>query len=432
MVAATSFSSPSAATSGAVRQTHLVAASSTQSGGAATQAEIHQEYTTFEGRADWSRPIIERLEWATDVLTAHDGTEQRIKLRELPRREIEMAMLMTGRERRSTEALIYGHGAAEFCAPIWHQLTRTTAPVMSGDYIVPVVTEHLDFYAGGLAFIAGVDFFDVFEIDSVSPTQIVSKQKIDFNIPMGAEIMPAAIARFTSGQTAFSRFTGDVSYGVVRLSLNDAQDTTPATEATYRGVPVLVDKPNWIEDIDAEFSRKLAEIDFGTGVRRYYDESGMPEIVQSHRRTMTTRTEIAGFRAWLYARAGRYAALWVPTWANDLIVTATIGAAAVIIDIEHTYYVRHMAQALHRRDIRIQLASGAVYYRRITASAEIDATTERLTIDSALGLIVQPADVVMVSFMAISRMDSDGVEIAYFTGDIAEASHPVRAIRYDV
>lgn len=383
-------------------------------------------------RPDWARGMSERLEWSTDVLTAYDGTEQRVKLQEYPRRTFEFAFMAEGSQRRRLEAALYGWGARSWALPVWPDGEALTVALAPDDMEVMCSTATRDYHVGGLVIVLADDgSHETAEVESVQADRVVLARPIISAWPVGTMVYPARIARLPDTQS-ISRFTGSVSYGPVRFECEDVSEWTPATGTTYRGVPVMTDKPNWVDDIGLDFVRKLSALDFGSGKRAYADESGMPEIVQTHRWLLDGRTELANFRAWLYARAGKFAAVWVPTWADDLIVTAPVGASAVNIDVEHTHYVRHMAQAMHRRDIRIQLASGAVHYRRITASVDVNATTERLTIDSAIGTALQPGDIVQVSFMAICRLDSDGVEISYFTGDIADATHAVRAVRYDV
>ena len=195
---------------------------------------------------------------------------------------------------------------------------------------------------------------------------------------------------------------------------------------------MLLNRPNWIEDVGHDFARKLAELDYGTGPRVTHDESGYPAIVQTHRWLLDGRPALGEFRAWIYARRGKYGALWVPTWAKDMVVVAPISALAVTIDIAHCGYSDNIAAGQHRRDIRIVLAAGAVFYRRISSALEVNETVERITIDAPLGVAVGVADVVGISYLALSRLDTDGVEIAWWSGELAEAAHSVRAVGHDL
>ena len=392
-----------------------------------------QRIVAWVWRPDWSSPMIERLEWLTDVLTAYDGTEQRIKLREYPRRTIEFAFAATGRQRRKLDSVLYGWGARQWALPIWPDGEQLSADVSVGAMEVLATTATRDYHAGGLLILMNDSgAYEAVEIDEVQADRLILERATEKQWPASSTMVyPARLARLPSTH-GFRRFTGDAVYGPVRFEVDENSSWTAATETTYRGRPVLTEKPNWIEDIGVEFMRKLASLDYGTGPAVYNDESGVPEIIQTHRWMLDGRDSIGAFRSWLYARAGKYGALWVPTWSDDMILAATIGSTAVTMDIENIDYHERIDGGINRRDIRIQLRSGAVHYRRITAAEHISDDIERLTIDSALGIEVQTADVVSISYMALCRLDTDGVEISYFAGDIAESAHSVRAIRHDV
>ena len=47
-------------------------------------------------------------------------------------------------------------------------------------------------------------------------------------------------------------------------------------------------------------------------------------------------------------------------------------------------------------------------------------------------MTVDASDVDMISYMQLFRLDSDGVEIAYFTGDSAESAVTLRGIANDL
>lgn len=162
------------------------------------------------------------------------------------------------------------------------------------------------------------------------------------------------------------------------------------------------------------------------------DEAGGPHLMQSHRWLLDGRTQADAFRRWLYARRGRLAAFWLPTFAEDFVVAASIGASALTIDVEHCDYTQAIGQAVGRRDIRIRLTTGQTFYRRITGSTVVSSAVERLSIDAALAVLVSPAQVESVSYMAAARLDSDAVEIAWTSGALAESRLMTRVPRNDL
>lgn len=390
--------------------------------------------TAWTWAPDWSRNIIERVEWLTDVLRAYSGKEQRVALRSGPRKEYEFAFSAEASARRRLENTLYGWGARVWALPIWTDGEDLTAPVYQGAISIPSDTNSRDYHADGLGIVFSADGsdYEVFEIEAVDADEITLKRGIERTWPAGSRIFPARTARLEDRQ-AVSRFILDFAYGVVRFQLVEPITHEAAVEAvTYRGHPVLTQRPEWSEDPELAYQRQLAEFDPRTGVRFLEDESGIPDTLQAYRWRLTSRSEIEAFRRFLYARGGRHRAIWIPTWTNDAVVNQTVASAATAIDVDTDNFVRFVNAGTHRKDLRVELTDGTVFYRRIAGAQVIDDTTERLILDASFGRVIQPAEFRHISFMALCRLDQDSVELAWSTGAQADAVAVFRAVNNDV
>jgi hypothetical protein len=378
--------------------------------------------------------VLERLEWLTDVIPAYDGSEQRIRLRGSPRRAFEGEFLLSGRDRRTAENLLHGSQARDWAVPVWMDAQTLSAPVSGGSTVLSVDTTTRDFHAGGAVYVGtGPDAFEVKSIASLTSSSITLSVALGAGWPAGTEVLPLRAARMPA-DFRLSRFDFDTIYGRVRFECIGGDDGVTGADPgpTYRSAPVLTLRPNWTEDVDARLLRKLAALDAGTGPLFYDDESDGPVRQQSHRWLLSGRAEIHAFRQWLYARQGRLVDFWLPSWAADLVLVASAGSGATQIDVEACGYTDRVAQDIGRRDIRIELASGSSITRRITASTVVSASVERLTIDSALGTAIAPADVVRITFLDRVRLDADAAEIAWWTWDTAESRLLTRGSRNDL
>lgn len=382
---------------------------------------------------DWSNGVLERLEWRTDVLQAYNATEQRRALRLAPRKAYEFEVFFTGRERRYAEAATWGWGARAWALPIWPDGSDLAVQANAGATEIMVDTATRDYDADSLAvLIRDALTFEVVEVQTVLADRLVLKRTLENTWPVGTRIWPARVARLQQ-QVRLSRFTGDASGMRVSFDIDEPVDYTADAGGTlHRGYPVLTRAPNWSGGLDLELARKLAELDNQIGPRNYEDEAGMPIPVQRMRWTWVSRAEVDAYRKLLYALRGRHGAAWVPTWQLDLLPVATIAAAALAIDVEFLAYTTQIQTGVGRRDIRIELTSGQVFYRRISNAQQLDAATERLTIDAPLGINVTPAQVSAISFMTLMRLDSDALEIAHWTDDVADAAAVWRGFNSDV
>jgi hypothetical protein len=382
---------------------------------------------------DWSNPIVERMEWKTDILQSYDGTEQTRSLRLGPRKTYEFEAFFSDKARRYAESILWGWGARTWALPVWPDGLDLPNQATAGDTEILLSTPTRDYSADGLAIILADTFaYEVVEILAVLSDRLQLKRDLTSTWPAGTRIYPARQARLTP-QVRLPRWDGSSSGSRVSFDLVETVDCdADAGATTYRTYPVLTNRPEWGGGFDIELQRKLASLDNLTGGRVFEDEAGMPSTLQSMRWSWVSRGEQDAYRKLLYALRGRSGHLWVPTWALDLIVVAVIGNSATNIDVEFCAYTKQIALSPNRRDIRIELTNGTVFYRRITGSEDVGGDVERIGIDSPLGQVVQPAQVALVSFMAFSRLEGDAVELAHWTGDVCDSVTVFRSSRNDL
>lgn len=380
--------------------------------------------------ANWQTPIIERLEWRTDVLLAYDGSEQRIALRQSPRRYFEFGFLVpTLLERQKLEAAISANGSQAWDLPIWTDSTPCTSAVSNGDVVVYADTVGRDFVAGGKALLLATNGNSlIINISTLTTTQLNLSSAVVGVWPLETAVIPLRTAYLDQNQQ-ISRFTGSAIYGVVRFLCDDISNWSTATETIYRDYPVLTIASNWSQDLTLDYQRKMQIVDFGVGGIYRDDESSLPVFIQSHHFVLDSRQKITDFRKFLYSRRGRLNALWIPTFMPDL---SFVALSSVYLDVVNIDYTTLYNQSINRRDIRIEMTNGDIHYRRIVASTVISGTVERLTLDSVLGVSVTAADVEKISFMMFGRLDTDAIELAWSYGDYVDVKLNFRSVNNDV
>ena len=388
---------------------------------------------TWSWQPDWKQPIVERLEWKTDVLQSYRGQEQRRALRRAPRRFCEFYAGGNEAERRIMETALWGWGGRIWAMPLWWDGCDTTAPVALGATRVDCPAPTRDFKPGEPAILfKDWQTYETVEIDAAYSDHVTLVRPTAQSWPEGTRIYPARAARI-DGNVALDRFDGAASFQRMRWQFEAAADYTAAAgTATHNGYPVLEVRPNWVDEPSLEYERKLAIFDAMVGRRSIEDEALIPLTVQRQRYTFTTRAEIDEWRQRLYSMRGKQASVYVPTWTRDLDVVAIIQSNALAIDVAKTNYASLIAQDAGRKNIRIKLTSGQVFYRAITGSLELNPTTERININSSLGVQALPEDVESVMFMALARLDSDGVELSWWSGDVCNSSVALRTFNHDI
>lgn len=381
---------------------------------------------------NWSSPVLERIEFRTDILKKFDGSEQRIALRGTGAHwSFEFRFNASGNTMRTLENVLYQWGAQVWAMPLFPQGQALTSGVALGATTINVATTNLDYHVGGLAIMHNLDkpeIYEAVEIAAVTATTITTLRPTLNSWPSGTYIYPARTARLQK-TAPLQRFTGSHIYGTAKFLLEEPLVRTAASETSYRSYPVQTTKPEWSRDPSVEYARKIVQVNFGIKPALVEDTSGLAEPVTAFRWTFTSRAAVEAFRKWLFARLGRQKAIWLPTFTDDVIVKTQIDSGDLTMDVEACGLVNYVAAGVNRRDLRIEMKNGTVYYRRVSTFVTVDSTTERFTLDSALGVTYNPEDFAQLSWMSLARLDADAVEIAHWTGEVSSAVTALRSPR---
>ncbi|SER79167.1 hypothetical protein SAMN04244573_04324, partial [Azotobacter beijerinckii] len=384
---------------------------------------------------DWADGVLERLTWATDILQSESGVEQRRAIRLAPRREFEAPMRVEGRERQLLDMALFGWGARTWALPVWPDIQLLDQPLALGATRIACATAGLDFAVGRLALLRGESAFasEAVEVAGIDASGLDLARPTQQAWPAGARLYPARSAQLLE-QPSLTRLTDTAQSAEVRFRLVEPCDWPESLPATlYRGRPVFEQRPDESQDLTASFARLLAELDNGAAIPRVTDVAGRAFPVQGHRWLGMGRAERSALRSLLYALRGRQVPVWLPTHAADLEPVATVTAVATTLDVANVGYTRFGQAKPGRCDIRLELWDGTAFHRRITGSSELSADVERLSIDSPLGVQIEPAEVLRISWLTLCRLDSDSLEIHHETDSegVANCALVFRGVRDD-
>ena len=390
---------------------------------------------TFGWLVDWSKPVVENLQWLTDILQSQTGYEQRRSLRLSPRISYNVELLLYDTERQYFDLAMIGWGAKTFAIPVWPQQQWLKTAHAIGGLIIYCDTTNRNFRANRLAILRGQTAFDneTVEVESVLPDRLILKRPMQKAWGKGTCLSPAVTAQLDQ-QPQLSKRNDKIMRTSVSLNVTEPVDH-PAQFPTsiYRGYPILEEKPNEQNDLTHSYERLLHSIENKTGFGLKTDLAKAAFGLYQYDWMTYGRKQQAALRSLFYALRGSQKAIWLPTFSADLTVKAVISANSKTIDIVWCGYSRFAQGQTGRQDIQITLRNRSVLYRRIIASAEINTTTERLELDQAFVNQINIADVINISFISLCRLSNDNLSIEHINDSdgIAKASATFRGIRQE-
>ncbi len=384
----------------------------------------------FGLKPNWADGWLERLIWATDVLTARDGTEQRVSLRAKPRRSLEFSVLVGSADAALLDVLLSAWQSRVYALPIWPDKAVMVAAIAAGSTVIPLSTTHLEYEADGLLVI-GTDSrnTEAAEVLSIASNAVTLKQPLLQSWPAGAFVTPARTARLRVTQ-AVSRVTDAIARA--RLVFDIAGTTAIAKQdstTTFNSTPVWIPRPNRARDVESDYQRLAEVLDFDTGITAIDDHAARPFVRRSFDYIFKNRTEVATFKAWLAARQGRLTAFWHPTWEASIVPVKKILSNQTVMTVASRGYALYFNPMPGRTEAAFLHKNGTWYFRTISSfGAGTIGDEEVMTINQPFGFDANPEDWLAIYFLEKTRLDADQIEINWQTDSVVEASVPMLSV----
>lgn len=383
--------------------------------------------TLFSIAPDWAGGIKEKISYLTDVLVAYSDNEQRRALRQIPRRGLHYrASAFTARNSAGMESLVWGWQHQPYGVPWWPDATPLVSGIAAGSFSIPCNTADRQFAAGGIATIWKDEYtFEALTIDQVFADHITitSPTQLNWSAGPASLVMPVFLARlknqvqvdrlWSAGDSMDLEFAGE------------AQQPAPAPTISlpsFKGFDVLEMMPNWVSGLTRVYNRSVVLLDPKVGPISAIDKGGTAIVDQSFPWWIQDHAAATKFRAFLIARFGQLRPFWIPTWDQDLVLHADLGATDGGLTIESEFYTRFLFPSVARRFVAFIPTDGSGnVYRKITGSTDNGDGTETLVLESTTGKLF-PKNQTQVSFLTLVRLASDDVEMLWSTSDFAQST----------
>lgn len=378
---------------------------------------------------DWSGGMRERLTWATEVIPAAFGKDQKRSMRRSPRRELSFAVSAKGDDRAVLDNLMQGRGADRWLLPIWVDVHHLPVPLAAGATTIALPTVGTDYAAGRKVLLyRSAREFEVATVQSVGASSITTTA-ITRPWAVGARVFPLRLARLS--KSADEVLWNDATSGRdVTMAMDeycDYEATAPAT--LHRGLPVLEHRRNEGDDPTAGYERRLQSVATVAALPVWSDLPGVPFRTQSHEWLMGNRNERDGFKKFIYWLEGKFGNVWLASGTSDLRLLAN--ASGNTLSVANAALHASGGIRSGRRDLCIEKKDGTRVYARVSNFSE-NGAVETVHLESSLPSAIAMSDVRRVSWMTLCESASDSVEIQHETDGIAKASMGFKEVLHEL
>jgi len=363
---------------------------------------------------NWLESVLERLSWKTSIRTSKHGVEQRRSVRIGARRRFEIQGLVEGRDRRLLDLALFSWSGRAWAVPLYHEV-QWIGPQAAGAVEIECDTGGREYAADGLVLLQdeSATRFEMVQIREVLPDRLVLREPLDRAWPHGGKLYPAVPAHLVE-QPRLARASNDQAQWSAEFEVDGPYDApTMVTWPQYRGHPVLEQRPDETGDLTDTYARLVEILDNETGNPVYEDTADRAWPVQQLQYLLEGMEQHHWFRSLVSWFDGRRRAMWIPTWRPDVVIVSPVVIGEDTLEIEYMSYSVYGTAQPGRRDLRLQLRTGDVIYTRVIDAAVVSDDVERLQLESGLPMAFEPSDVVLASWLVLSRLDQDDVEIEH-------------------
>lgn len=375
---------------------------------------------------------VERFIWLTDVIESFDGSEQFVKVRPTPRRELlydYKGANTLGRGRFYN--LLSSSIAYEVGVPIWQQARNLTDTTPAGSTRLFLDTARMEFEVGKPGFVFQNDGqSESFEVSAITATYIDAAAPFESTYDTDAQAMPVLICDMPK---SISSNLYALNATDLRMQFQGKESTDLGTTSLtdqYKSLDVLHDCPEiqgrtltWIHEGNWQ------DIDFATGLSEHDYPVQYAKTTRSFRKTFQyDPVGVWNFKQWLYKIAGRQGKFWIPEYSGSIEIVGTVPAVSFEVDIVNIALTQAFENTPFVTDIEFEFINGAIHRSGITGVIAKNTSVETITIDNSYGSDFSQADIKQISLLHQVRLDNDTVEFQFESKDICTVQFNTREV----
>ena len=375
---------------------------------------------------NWEQGFNEFLRWKTDVLIAHDRTEQRIKLRSRPRREWSLSYFETGIPRRKLENYLAARLTRYYLVPVWYDARPIPTALTVGDDAVVIRTKEFDYHLDRpVALFDAWNNYEILTINTMADDQLTFVEPLTKDWPAGAMIAPLRYCRIIESKRV-NRFTADAAaYEVTAETIGETLPELRIAPELYETYPVCPFPAGWRDNANDLISNKWVRLDNDTGVVQFDIQAEEPVFQRAAQFLINGRVDILEFHKFLAEQSGRLHPFWLTSDAREFSLALPVVADDTSITIHSIDYASTLDGSTARSYIELILKNGTVLRRQIVGVTSLPGDLEQLDVDTAFTAGFSESDLDQAAWNELVRFNSDDLELKWFTDEALEATIPV-------
>lgn len=383
--------------------------------------------TVWTPRANWGPGIEETFAFETEITTSFNGREQRISLRERPRRSLQLAHTIGKEGTQAYDSLVRNFQNRSLLVPQWHLAQTLQLPAPRGTRTLTLTEDVPDGVEWGayLVLSHGAETVRV-RVETTDGNTVELVQALSLDWPSGANLVPTyrglmnsdlSVARRTSAVTEAS-----VTFDMLPQEDNRRLPVAPAAQTFTVGTDtreVILTRQNWASSVQVRDTWGYDTVAYADGPVVATDRESYGHRQLQAYWSFSTKTAAEQFLGLVHRLQGRRVAAWLPSGMLDFEPVQDIEANSQLVVRAHVADYERL-KSDPATAIALRTISGVTYCARVTQVSEPLNNVLVLTLDRSWPQPIGADQVAMICQMYRVRMASDEVTLRWVTDRVSE------------
>lgn len=377
-------------------------------------------------------PVRETWSWLTDTHISVDGTEQRIGLRRVPRRQQTTKLVFSDEATLREQYRILLGASGRLFVPYWQYASTLSSPIVAGATSISFDTGACDVRDDEYVLIISGQLSLLVQLDAVGSTSATLKAPINIDVPKGAVVVAIYPSLLPNG-VSLGRAAYD-GYGTMNLrsdatypKLTFQRPGSTATLTMLEGEVVLTQRPLVEDSVDHVFDTGQESDDAKTGLVQLslnwdftkVDQGVVFKVRRVGRQDCGGGTGVEAFDYWRLffdTMKGSLGTFLMPTYRPDQVLFSPMGVGTSSAVFYGPTYAEDFYPIPAYRYLAFETAAGTHYAKVTGASKDVDGNTS-VSFTPSVPTGEGWTDVSKVSYMTKLRLAEDKVELEHFQLD---------------
>lgn len=383
--------------------------------------------------ADWESGYRVTYQYATEILVARDGSEQRIAQRDTPRKTLEYRSRLTGDTRREFMDQMWLSQPAKFVHPEQSKVLFLDAPAKPGDTTLTLSEPPGDWVQPGTILILGSGSAAELKSVATQPTSnvVTLRSPVVGNWPVDTEAFYATIGRYATSLT-LEHETDDTALAQIVFEVTPTTErefVSDAPRVMFDGREVLDLDVDWSGRVSIVKSHEVEDLDFGRGLTSRSTPIRFGTNTPTVSIPLRSKGEAEYLRQFFGRQRGRQGEFWLKSPLADMRLSADPVAGSNLIRLVGPSPRDVFESGITHTAVAIVMENGSTLFAKVLDATTVGGFDTQFTLSITIPSGVSIASVDKVCWLTNARLGSDNLVIDWQTDDLASSRLAIISLR---